>query len=70
MSNPRDINPIAIRDLIVADEGEPHGHVRESTIRNLIARGWPVAAILAEFPGVSDAEVRRAIDAEADSKAA
>ncbi len=53
-------NPIDLRDLIV---GEANGFVLTCTIRDLVARGWPTEAILAELPTVSEADIRRAREA-------
>lgn len=55
-----DPNPINMRDLIL---DEPNGFVVDSAIRCLVARGWPANAIMAEIPGVSDGDVRRALEA-------
>lgn len=55
-------NPIDMRDLLLE---EPNGFVRADAIRDLVRRGWPVAAILAEIPGVCEREVLAAIAAEA-----
>ncbi len=59
---PPSVNPIALRDLLLE---EPNGFVRESAIRDLVDRGWPVHAILAELPGVSEQDVRNAAHAVA-----
>lgn len=53
----RDVNPIALRDLVI---DEPNGRILEDALLRLVARGWPTEAILAELPGVSESEVRRA----------
>lgn len=55
------LNPIDLRDLII---DEPDRTVRDDTIRALLARGWPGQAILAELPGVSEADIRRVAEAE------
>lgn len=44
------LNPIAARDLLLE---EPSGFVVESTIRQLLDRGWPAGVIMAEIPGVT-----------------
>lgn len=56
-------DPIQVRDLLIGDVDEPSGFVREATIRALVERGWPVEAIMAELPGVSADDVRRAVTA-------
>lgn len=49
-------NPITIRDLVT---DEPNGFVLEGAIRELLAHGWPVPAILAECPTIGEADIRR-----------
>lgn len=49
-------NPIAMRDLVI---DESNRFVIDGAIATLIDRGWPVQAICAELPGVSEADVRR-----------
>ncbi len=57
------VNPINLRDQLL--EEPPNGFVREGAIRDLVRRGWPTSAILAELPGVSEREVAAAIAADA-----
>lgn len=54
-------NPIELRDQILE---EPNALITEATVRDLVRRGWPMVSILAELPGVSEADVRRALEAE------
>lgn len=56
------VNPINLRDLLLE---EPNGFVREGAIRDLVRRGWPMPAILAELPGVSEQDVLAALEADA-----
>lgn len=58
-SNRPPVNPINLRDLLI---DEPRGSfVRSAMLRDLVRRGWPVPSILAELPGVSEGDVRRAM---------
>lgn len=59
--NTKPPNPIDLRDQILE---EPNALVTEATIRDLVRRGWPMVSILAELPGVSEQDVRRALEAE------
>lgn len=45
-----------MRDLVI---DESNRFVIDGAIATLIDRGWPVQAICAELPGVSEADVRR-----------
>ena len=62
LDDPPSMDPINVRDLLIDEAATPA--LRADALRGLVRRGWPVNAIVAEVPGVSEYEVRRAIEAE------
>lgn len=53
-------DPFEVRDLLVAEQ---RLDIIASVLRDLLARGCSVPKLLAEVPTVSEAIVRRALDA-------